>query len=218
MDVFHGAESDVLYFMGDRVGFQHLYTFVLLVLISIFMHNVNVRQLLCGLIYVYVVMATKQMTSSKRIYKWSQNYHCGVRVSILVLYATFNNISVISRWPVLLVEETGLPGENHRAVASPWAEFDLTTLKVIGTDCVCALGVPDEGYPKNALSALNLISMFLLPYYHLCLIFFLISWIIRQKNMFPIPRILRAMKQRVLFSEIEADQHWQHDRFWLCRV
>jgi hypothetical protein len=27
--------------------------------------------------------------------------------------ATFNNISVISWLPVLLVEETGVPGENH---------------------------------------------------------------------------------------------------------
>jgi hypothetical protein len=32
--------------------------------------------------------------------------------------ATFNNISVISWWSVLLVEETGVPGENHRSVAS----------------------------------------------------------------------------------------------------
>jgi hypothetical protein len=31
----------------------------------------------------------------------------------MVFYATFNNISVISWWPVLLVEETGVPGENH---------------------------------------------------------------------------------------------------------
>jgi hypothetical protein len=30
-----------------------------------------------------------------------------------VFNATFNNISVISRWSVLLVKETGLPGENH---------------------------------------------------------------------------------------------------------
>jgi len=36
----------------------------------------------------------------------------------MVFNATFNNISVIS-WPsVLLVEETGEPGENHRPVAS----------------------------------------------------------------------------------------------------
>jgi len=31
----------------------------------------------------------------------------------MVFNATFNNISVISWWSVLLVEETGVPGENH---------------------------------------------------------------------------------------------------------
>jgi hypothetical protein len=31
--------------------------------------------------------------------------------------ATFNNISVVSWWSVLLVEETRVPGENHRPVA-----------------------------------------------------------------------------------------------------
>ena len=31
--------------------------------------------------------------------------------------ATFNNISAISWWSVLLVEETGVPGEDHRPVA-----------------------------------------------------------------------------------------------------
>ena len=35
----------------------------------------------------------------------------------MVLNATFNNISVISWWLVLLVEEAGVPGENHRLVA-----------------------------------------------------------------------------------------------------
>jgi hypothetical protein len=34
----------------------------------------------------------------------------------MVFNATFNNISVISWLTVLLVEETGLPGENHRPV------------------------------------------------------------------------------------------------------
>ena len=68
----------------------------------------------------------------------------------MVFNATFNNISVISRWSVLLVEETGLPGENHRPVSShwqtlsqyvvfeytsPWTGFELTTLVVIDTDC-----------------------------------------------------------------------------------
>jgi hypothetical protein len=36
----------------------------------------------------------------------------------MVFNATFNNISVILWQSVLLVEETGEPGENHRPVAS----------------------------------------------------------------------------------------------------
>jgi hypothetical protein len=35
----------------------------------------------------------------------------------MVFNATFNNISVISWRSVLLVEETGVPGENHRPAA-----------------------------------------------------------------------------------------------------
>ena len=67
----------------------------------------------------------------------------------MVFNATFRSISVISRWSVLLEEETGVPGENHRPVTSLWQTvsynvvssksrhegFELTTLVVIGTDC-----------------------------------------------------------------------------------
>jgi hypothetical protein len=35
------------------------------------------------------------------------------RVRVMVLNATFNNISVISWRSVLLVEKTGVTGENH---------------------------------------------------------------------------------------------------------
>jgi len=38
----------------------------------------------------------------------------------MVLNATFNHISVISWWSVLLMEEAEEPGENHRPVASHW--------------------------------------------------------------------------------------------------
>jgi hypothetical protein len=34
--------------------------------------------------------------------------------------ATFNNISAISWRPLLVVEEAGVPGENHRPWASNW--------------------------------------------------------------------------------------------------
>jgi hypothetical protein len=40
--------------------------------------------------------------------------------TVMMLNATLNNISVISWRSVLLVEETGVPGENHRPVASHW--------------------------------------------------------------------------------------------------
>ena len=66
----------------------------------------------------------------------------------MVLNATFNNISVISWRLALLVEETGVTGENHRPVASHWQTLShnvvsstphlsgiRTTLVMIGTDC-----------------------------------------------------------------------------------
>ena len=47
------------------------------------------------------------------------NPHLGIElVWFMVLNATFSNISVISWRSVLLVEETGVPGENHRLAAS----------------------------------------------------------------------------------------------------
>jgi hypothetical protein len=39
-------------------------------------------------------------------------------ISVMEFNVSFNNISVISWWSVLLVEETGVPGENHRPAAN----------------------------------------------------------------------------------------------------
>jgi hypothetical protein len=47
-------------------------------------------------------------------------------VRIMVFNATFNNISVISWWSALLVEETRVAGENHMQY--------YTQLKII---CIC---------------------------------------------------------------------------------
>ena len=71
-------------------------------------------------------------------------------LGVMVFNATFYNISVISWWSVLLVEETGVPGENYRPATShfkldrillyqvhfAWAGFELTTLVVIAIDCI----------------------------------------------------------------------------------
>jgi len=43
-----------------------------------------------------------------------------VRFGVMVLTATFNNISVILWWSVLLADDTGVPGENHRPAAKHW--------------------------------------------------------------------------------------------------
>ena len=54
--------------------------------------------------------------------------------------ATFNNISVVS-----VEKTTNLPKIIDKLYhimffeyTSPWAEFELTTLVVVGTDCICS--------------------------------------------------------------------------------
>ena len=42
----------------------------------------------------------------------------GLEARVMVFNATFNNISAISSQSVFMVEKTGVPGENHRHVAS----------------------------------------------------------------------------------------------------
>jgi hypothetical protein len=44
----------------------------------------------------------------------------GLGLGLWCLCATFNNISVILWWSILLVEETGVPGATHRPAASHW--------------------------------------------------------------------------------------------------
>ena len=64
------------------------------------------------------------MTENVNVYnllqRWNKLYETitvrclfSVRVRVMVLNATFNNISVILWRSVLWVEENGVPGENH---------------------------------------------------------------------------------------------------------
>jgi hypothetical protein len=48
----------------------------------------------------------------------TKNNRFDLVVRFMVFNATFNNISVTLWRSVLLVEETGVSGENHRSVAS----------------------------------------------------------------------------------------------------
>jgi hypothetical protein len=90
-----------------------------------------------------------QSKNIRREYYHSEvKYIICIRIKVIVLKATFNNLSTISWWWVLFVEETGVPEENHRPTTSHWqtlsynvssiprheAGFDLTTLAVIGIE------------------------------------------------------------------------------------
>ena len=72
---------------------------------------------------------------------WSLLRHCiTVMFGFMVFSATFNNISVISWRSVLLVEKTGVPGENYPNVVSSTPrnerKFELATLVCCLTLCV----------------------------------------------------------------------------------
>ena len=52
--------------------------------------------------------------------KWCYTIDTRLRLGVMVMVfnATFNNISAISWRSVLVVEETGVPRENHHSFAS----------------------------------------------------------------------------------------------------
>jgi hypothetical protein len=73
--------------------------------------------------------------------------YCSVAYMVMAVMfnTTFNIISVISLWSVLLVDQTWVPGETHRPVASHWQTLSSTPrhepnsnshkLVVICSDC-----------------------------------------------------------------------------------
>jgi hypothetical protein len=64
----------------------------------------NFRQPMLKLKHILAYMIYFLNHTFKKIVGWSVVLRC----------LTFNNISVISWWSVLLMEETGVPGENHK--------------------------------------------------------------------------------------------------------
>jgi hypothetical protein len=63
--------------------------------------------------HVSLYMSIKVHINVKMKYK--QSVLVGVKVRVMVFNTTCNNISVISWWSVLLVQEIGIPGENHKS-------------------------------------------------------------------------------------------------------
>ena len=57
---------------------------------------------------------------------------------VRVFNATFNNISVISWWSVLLVEETRVPRENHWPASSHWQTLshNVVSRKIVTLDFI----------------------------------------------------------------------------------
>jgi hypothetical protein len=108
-----------------------------------------------------------------RVESWLQVYIVfQFLVWFMVFHATFNNISVISWWSVLLVEETGVRRENHRPVTSYWQTLSHnvvsstprhergsnSTLVVIGTDCI--------GSWKSNYHAITIMTVFFLFFFN----------------------------------------------------
>ena len=100
------------------------------------------------------------------IYSILSNYHnyqgnMVYGVSVMVSIARFNNISDIRWRSVLLVEETGVPEENHRPVTDKLYHIlsrvhiaingiRITTLVFIGTDCICIVRGGSRGRTRRA--------------------------------------------------------------------
>ena len=57
-------------------------------------------------------------------------------VRVMVLNTTFNNISVMSWQSVLLVEENGVPRENHRPAASHWQTWSHDVISSTSWTCL----------------------------------------------------------------------------------
>ena len=94
-------------------------------------NEVNIDSPFMGIMYVLYIstlllvqiakmhtMQTLPINTWKQSILKSKHWEYCLLLLFMVFNATFNNMSVISWWSVSLVEEIGVPGENHWPVAS----------------------------------------------------------------------------------------------------
>jgi energy-coupling factor transporter transmembrane protein EcfT len=85
-----------------------LWVYLALCLVYVFLYNIYTFITFQNVLYCFC-MHSKNLISTGWFMVW-----------FMMINATFNNILTISWQSVLLAEETGVPGENHRPVASHW--------------------------------------------------------------------------------------------------
>ena len=123
----------------------------------------NIRNLLCYIIYsiivnvywflyivfilcVYYHLILYYKLTVSKIYVYCKNFEIflhntninyrTVKIDwFLVFNATFSNISAISWRPILVVEEAGVTGENHRPWASNWSTLSFAAASQVHPFC-----------------------------------------------------------------------------------
>ena len=94
------------------------------------------------------------------------DHHFFFDLGFMVFNATFNNISVISWLSVLLVEETGLPGENHWSVASHWQILSHNVAS--STPCLSGIRTFNKLYFRNSIiHTYSYLYLYSLPLYYI---------------------------------------------------
>ena len=109
--------------MKDNVYFD---AFPVLVFMQKIYMNMNIRYIL--------------LTGNVQVWFWFVSGMIFRFIWFMMLNSTFSNISIISWWSVILVDETGIPGENHRPTASHWQSSSyhaLSTPHLSGIRRIC---------------------------------------------------------------------------------
>jgi hypothetical protein len=83
-------------------------------------HNVVVFYMLQNIYFIYLVLNAIPLTLDRYLLIVHNGLRFDLILILIVFNATFSNTSAISWRPVLVVEEAGVPGENHRPWASNW--------------------------------------------------------------------------------------------------